>query len=451
MPKDLEFFRVTPRVLPADEPARVHISPLSGHVRFERDTVYTVKLIPLHKHIASKDGEHPRMELTSEDGSLTVSFTPIGEQEYHLVIYKGVLPADKPIPKNTIPVTRQRLYSLLPDLYALRPYRGDFHVHTAYSDGGESPAIAVANYRKAGFDFLAITDHDVYEPSLEAIAAFKDEPVDIAIFPGEEVHPPDNDTHIINFGGGESVNTFFREQTERYAREVSEIEKDLSVPDDVDKHGVAAVTWAFNHIRKCGGLAIYPHPHWLTRNGYHGRDEFSRYLFQHKLFDAFELLGGQTQRENNMQTAFYSQMRAEGFDVPVIGASDSHGTVDVYWFKWQSTVILSRSTNFADVKEGVLNGLSVAVESYTGEAIRAHGPYRIVRYALFLLDTYFFLHDELCIEEGIQMKALANGSSLAREHLRLMQGRTVRLMAEFFGESGEEQRSEETVKAGKPT
>lgn len=127
-------------------------------------------------------------------------------------------------------------------------------------------------------------------------------------------------------------------------------------------------------------------------------------------------------------------MRAEGFDVPVVGSSDSHGTVDVNWFTWQSSVVLSHSLDFAHIRESVLNGMSVAVESYPGEEIRAHGPYRIVRYALFLLDTYFYLHDQLCIEEGLQMKALITGDARARDSLRAMQGRTARLMGAFFGD-----------------
>ncbi len=437
MPKDLEYYNVTPRILPAGKPANIHIRPLGNHARFEKDTAYTVKLIPLHKHPLLGE-EHLRLELYSQDGSLTVPFTPDGEQEYRLAVYKGSFAPDAIL--TGTPVTTQRVYSLLPDLFALRPYRGDFHVHTCYSDGEESPAVVAANYRKAGFDFLAITDHRVYQPSLEAIAAYKDEPADIALFPGEEVHAPDNDTHIINFGGGESVNAFFRDQPERYAREVAAIEESLSMPANVNKHSAAAAKWAFDRIRQSGGIAVYPHPHWLTINGYHGRDEFSRYLFEHRLFDAFELLGGQTVRENNMQTAFYSQMRAEGFDVPVIGASDSHGTVDVNWFRWQSTIVLSRSLDFADIRESVLKGQSVAVESYPGEEIRAHGPYRIVQYALFLLDTYFYPHDELCFEEGIQMKALVTGDDRvgerqsARENLMRMKGRTARFMAAFFGE-----------------
>lgn len=40
-----------------------------------------------------------------------------------------------------------------------RFFRGNLHTHTTASDGALSPADAVAVYRDAGYDFVAITDH----------------------------------------------------------------------------------------------------------------------------------------------------------------------------------------------------------------------------------------------------------------------------------------------------
>ena len=74
-------------------------------------------------------------------------------------------------------------------------------MHTRYSDGKEAPAIVCANYRRDGFDFLAITDHGKYFPSLEAIDAYENIPTGMKIFRGEEVHPPGNHIHMVNFGG----------------------------------------------------------------------------------------------------------------------------------------------------------------------------------------------------------------------------------------------------------
>ncbi|MBI4978722.1 MAG: CehA/McbA family metallohydrolase [Spirochaetes bacterium] len=39
-------------------------------------------------------------------------------------------------------------------------YKGQFHTHTINSDGAASPAEIVTSYRKRGYDFLAIADHN---------------------------------------------------------------------------------------------------------------------------------------------------------------------------------------------------------------------------------------------------------------------------------------------------
>lgn len=43
-------------------------------------------------------------------------------------------------------------------------FRGQLHAHTTNSDGTQSPAAVVAAYKKAGYDFVAITDHNHNTP-----------------------------------------------------------------------------------------------------------------------------------------------------------------------------------------------------------------------------------------------------------------------------------------------
>ena len=84
-----------------------------------------------------------------------------------------------------------RVYAVADDLFSLQPYKGDLHQHSHHSDGKEAPAYVAAYNRKLGMDFMALTDHHKYAPSLEAIQAFEGLPIDLRIFPGEEVHAPD--------------------------------------------------------------------------------------------------------------------------------------------------------------------------------------------------------------------------------------------------------------------
>lgn len=43
-----------------------------------------------------------------------------------------------------------------------RFYKGQFHTHTWWSDGRAAPEQAVAFYKEQGYDFLALTDHNIY-------------------------------------------------------------------------------------------------------------------------------------------------------------------------------------------------------------------------------------------------------------------------------------------------
>ena len=46
-------------------------------------------------------------------------------------------------------------------------YKGNLHMHTTVSDGTLSPEEAVARYRAAGYDFVALTDHRTVNPPWE--------------------------------------------------------------------------------------------------------------------------------------------------------------------------------------------------------------------------------------------------------------------------------------------
>ena len=90
------------------------------------------------------------------------------------------------------------VFALEADLLACLPWKGDLHLHSIRSDGKDTPQHVAAACRRIGFDFMAITDHRRFEPSLEAIAAYADVPVDLTFYTGEEVHAPDNPVHIVH-------------------------------------------------------------------------------------------------------------------------------------------------------------------------------------------------------------------------------------------------------------
>lgn len=428
MRQDLRNYSIFPKILEAGVETAVTIAPLGAQCAFT-DEQYLVRFVPMNESIEPLSyDKYDCLTVKPEGGALRFTHAFPGEQEHRVQIYR--LPLSGDVWQD--PWRVFRVYSLKPDMYCLRPYRGDFHVHTCRSDGQEEPAVVAANYRKYGFDFLAITDHHKWRPSLEAIAAYKDVPADLKIFPGEEIHAPGNHIHIVGFGGEFSVNELFEQNPEKYEREVYDIIRNGDIPAGVNQFEYASSVWCFDRVREAGGLGIYAHPHWIP-NAYHVPDVMSDALFERKPFDAFELIGGHEVYSNNMQTAYYNEARANGLKIPIVGSSDSHGTEEEGgWFRLFWTLVFARNSEKSSVISAVKELRSVAVEQYPGEAFRIYGPYRMVKFAQFLEYDYFPLHAELCFEEGRAMKDWILGDRGAAERLAALHGRTAALMERCY-------------------
>jgi hypothetical protein len=445
----LSYYDIFPKVLLSRQNGMVTIRPLGEHAAFLDNIIYNVMVVPMNETcLNDKEHPYPVYELTPKNGTLTLNCYFGDEGQYALLINPQTGSDDTAKksqgsfwpaytrtmgdgPKNL----NFRVYVVEPDLYRLRPYMGDLHVHSRLSDGKEAPDIVAANYRKAGFDFLAITDHRQYEPSLEVINAYKDAPIDLKLFPGEEVHPPENNTHFIHFGGKYSINSMLRNDTEKYRAEVKQLAETIDPGDGLNRMEYASAVWVSREIRKAGGLAVIVHPHWIHENAYHIREKMTVCMLKSKLFDAFELIGGQNLPENQLQVSLWQDMRAEGCFVPPLGASDSHGTVNATWFELAKTVVLAESCEFEALKEAIIAGRTVALEEYEGENFpHIYGLHRYVSFVQFLLEEYFPLHNELCTEEGRLMKDYVTGDAkAAASALKGLQGRCAGLLKKYWG------------------
>ena len=373
-------------VVRAEERRRMRVSPGEGR-RFADGEAVDLVATAMDTH------EQESARAVAQGGFLEGEFFFGKEQEYLISL------GDKIIAKA---------YSLAGDLFARAPYKGDFHIHSNRSDGMEPPARVAVSARDVGMDFLAITDHRQYQPSLEAIKAFAGygNGDGMLLLPGEEIHPPGNPVHMINFGGRFSVNALFDDMYADDAYE-KDIEKLVAANglagDDAFHH--AGCTWCFDKIAEAGGISILCHPHWITSNRYNINAGLLDRLFSDRRFAAFELLGGHACESNTLQVAYWQQKRAEGVRTPVVGVSDAHQTRrGGEYFGWTYTIVFSRTLTLDGLRESVQRGYSVAVESLPGEHARVHGDYRLVKYALFLLREYFPEHDRLCAVDSLDMK-----------------------------------------------
>ena len=431
MKTELHYYDIFPKVIQEGKPVTINVKPLGKHAAFDIDYTYTINVCPLGTHDVYTYEIKP-----CDDGIIRINHTFEGEQEHFIRINKD---------GNRI--VQLAVYSIKADLAGRYPYRGDLHMHTFRSDGRQEPAIVCANYRKYGYDFFAITDHHRYYPSLEAIEAYKDVPIDFNIVPGEEVHLPDNPVHIVNFGGSHSVNGLVETSAEvkehgavadtityeAYCNEVNKLAETLDIPDNLglSKFSYASCVWAFNKIREAGGLGIYCHPYWIS-NVFQIPEAFTEYILEQHPFDAYEVLGGEVYYEQNgFQTSSYYEARAKGINFPIVGSTDSHSSVNNDNALLCSTIVFSPENTREALVSSVKDYYSVAIDTIDVK-YRLVGDFRLVKYGCFLLDNYFPIHDDLCHEEGRLMKDYICGYEDGKSGLEFVAGRMDKLRKRYF-------------------
>lgn len=428
MKTELRFFDVYPKVVPADRESLITIKPLFRHVDFPEKANF--KITSVSRDSVNRKGhsveveDHSPVKFKLVKGVILIDMFFAGESEHAIrVSYCSGSKQDKSY--------SFRIYSLNKDLLDLRPFKGDFHIHSTGSDGRESPGYVAASCRKIGLDFMALTDHHTHESSLEAIRAMESLDTDFKCYLGEEVHPPDNPTHIINFGGKIGVCQYFREHEKKYYTEVKKAASKLfDVPSGI-RFQVASCEWCFDKIRQGGGLAVFSHPYWETADRFYISEELMTQIFKRKKFDAFELIGGYYPHEmesNNLQVVRYIEERAEGNDFPVVGVSDSHGCDKGELFGWYYTVVLAKSAELEDLIAGIKGFYSVAVDAVGGQRTAVYGHLRLVKYVNFLIREYFPVHDRICAEEGKLMIDYIAGEEDAAEKISAMKGKITALM-----------------------
>ena len=445
MKAELYNYDIFPKVFLVNNEVQITIKPLGAHAAFaDKVQVSITSLIHGLPHLYPDTNPISSYELTPDaDGCLRFTHVFGEESEYRIFLEQE---NKKPVPLF--------VYAVDEDMKGRYPYRGDLHMHTFRSDGSQDPAIVVADYRRHGYDFTVISDHHRYYPSLEAMDAFKDVPTEMTIVMGEEVHLPDNDFHLVNFGSKYSVNALVatspqNEESDRrsvidnppailsleeYTNEINALIEELNIPDGIEKFPYAASVWAFNHIRNGEGLGIFAHPYWIQRGTAYQVPERTRaYMMQTQPFDAYEVLGGERYYQHNgFQTVQYYDDRAHGLDYPIVGSTDSHCTfVEHPKSLIASTFVFANENERASLIQAIKAKYSVAIDTISAE-YRLIGEPRLVKYSRFLLDEFTPLHDELCYEEGRLMKAYVVGDEDALAGLQLIHGRMAKLYKKYF-------------------
>ena len=460
-------YDVFPLVVRTGKKTKIYIRPLGSKPEFETGKEYYAVITDLEggdPRDFPASGNYNYIKTVFTDDGFVIDYTFHGEQEHYISFTDDEEAVKAKFVKN--PIRKFSVYSVNDDLAERYPFIGDLHTHTTFSDGREKPEIVCANYRKYGYDFISVTDHHRYYPSLKAMEFYKNIPTELLVVPGEEVQLPPiygmmNETHIINFGGEYSINSLVDDiavlevgsdlsvrairkndvpavmSREEFEEKMQALTEKTKVPEGVDALPVAVCNWIFDEIRKAGGLGIFVHPNWIKRLSFQLPEKFTDFMMKERRFDAFEVLGGEIYYEQNgFQTVRYYEEAARGNKMPIVGSTDSHSSSPLHRAGYIcSTIVFSPENERKALIKSIKDYYSVAVDTLSDE-FRLVGENRFVRYACFLLKNYYPLHDELCFEEGRLMKQYATGTTEEKEEaikiLSAINGRVKRQREKYF-------------------
>lgn len=301
------------------------------------------------------------------------------------VTWQGEALCDILVGEGQVPAATLHLYAAPPEMLRRLPLRCDLHVHTTHSDGHNSPAEMVLRGRELGLDALAITDHNRYEGSQEAIEVAERLGLRLICFAGEEVSAPD--WHLLAVGA--------------------------RGPIACKEAGYAGLRAAIDRVHSLGGRAYLAHPYWTTNRRHHLPPADYERLLTEGGFDGIELLGEVAWEDNLRSLARWSEP-GTARRYPILGNSDTHSAAHTYGGFW--TLVWAEARTREAILQAIEEQFSVACGLWMLEPpghparqrFQAFGPYELVDLAIFLDHHYFPMHDALCREEaGLARRALA--------------------------------------------
>jgi predicted metal-dependent phosphoesterase TrpH len=381
--------QVRPKVIVAGAPAQVALRAIAGPGAFEPGRSYDVRVFSKVNRT-----EDARLTVVADERGELIAparFTCAGEAEIQVRAAGGedIIASDV-------------FFAVAPAMARWRPFKGDLHMHTTGSDGKALPLAMARRARQVGHDFIAITDHDNYEPSRQAMAAVAQAGIDLLVLGGEEVTIRENGGHILSLNATGGVSALQREPGAE-AQRAAIIDHEIGprqLVHPLTPAQYASAVWVIRKIRELGGLAIIAHPYWMgTAAKYYPPRCTVEQLLDDRLCDGIEVLGGSPNSEGNrLAIASYAREAARGHLLSVVAGSDAHCEADVgarYW-----TIALCERLDVSSIVQAIAQRRTVACDAPAGAEAALYGPFEILEYVYFLHREYFPLHDRACAAGG---------------------------------------------------
>ena len=272
----------------------------------------------------------------------------------------------KPAPHSVrmLKSATQRTEIILPQVKGYNIYKGDFHIHTSYSDGCINPAGRVTEAWLDGLDIIAITDH--YEGHsgvkkfLKVTAPYNEDGVPTPYQSTSKMGSVKIDFNAIH---DEAVKALEKSgypmllikgcEMARNAQSHGHFNclflKDINGLYDKD------LKVAFKRVHDQGGIVVHNHPGWRRKTT--DKTEFHEEVYSAGLIDGVEVVNGQT---------FYPHIVKRCIDekLTMFANTDIHSSSyyprmspDVFR---TMTFVLAKDLTEKDIKEAILKRRTMA-------------------------------------------------------------------------------------------
>jgi hypothetical protein len=115
-----------------------------------------------------------------------------------------------------------------------------------------------------------------------------------------------------------------------------------------------------------------------------------------------------------------------------VGSTDSHGSTEHNKNALIcSTIVFAKENTRVGLIKAIKEKYSIAVDTISKE-YRLVGNFRLMKYASFLMENYFPLHDHACATEGYYMNRYIAGDKRAEAILKAMKGQIPELQKKYF-------------------
>lgn len=239
----------------------------------------------------------------------------------------------------------------LPDIPGYLTLKGDFHLHTVFSDGHVWPSFRVREAERDGLDVISLTEHIDYEGFPEELGYARENAYEIAVkaaanthvlvIPGIEISPRVPPYHH---------NALFVRDLDDFSYDyMKDTQQTFVMKDTIKREELMA---PFLQVQEQDGFVMYNHPsyNWWDRKEKILFTDFHEELLEKGILGGVEVVNG------NRYNIIAHRM-AEKYGLTMFGNSDAHYDIAGSYKETARpiTLVFAKEKTPEGVKEALLN------------------------------------------------------------------------------------------------